>query len=251
MDHAEVRERLADLALEPARLWGLEDDGSPDGVALREHLDACEACHAELVAIRRTDGALRDALAAGEEAEPPAALRAPPGLRASVLDASAIRRSPRPRLPLALAAALVLALTSGGFLLQRSAQLDVASTELAGLSSATAALDRILADPDHRVVTLRAADGMAGGTVAWDGSEVVVLATSLTRPTDGRIYRCWVEEGGDRSGVGTMWFSGSTAYWAGTLDEWGAALGPGSRFGVSLIQPAGGGEPLPVLVGDL
>lgn len=251
MDHAEARERLADLAVEPARLADLEADPTPDGLALRTHLETCEACRAELDAVRRIDAAVRGALAGGEDVEPPASLRAPVGLRARVL-AAAHRPVPvrRRTWPLALAASLILAVTGGGLLLERTAQIERADLEVARLGGAAASLERILADPAHRVVTLRAADGTAGGTVAWDGSEIVILATSLTRPTDGRTYRCWLEQGGDRSPVGEMWFSGSVAYWAGTLDEWSDGLGPGSRLGVSLVPPDGG-EPLPVLVADL
>ncbi len=54
MQHAEAHERLADLALEPHRLAGLEDDGAPEVRALRAHLVECQLCAAELEGWRRT-----------------------------------------------------------------------------------------------------------------------------------------------------------------------------------------------------
>jgi hypothetical protein len=54
MQHAEAHERLADLALEPYRLAGLEDDAAPEVRALRAHLVDCQLCAAELEGWRRT-----------------------------------------------------------------------------------------------------------------------------------------------------------------------------------------------------
>ena len=110
-------------------------------------------------------------------------------------------------------------------------------------------LDRILTAEKHVVVALVTADGTPGGVIAWNREEVVVLSTSLDRPPDGREYACWMEENGKRWKVGSMQFSGSTAYWAGPLEGWGASFDPGTRFGVSLSPPAGG-DPLPILVAE-
>ncbi len=54
MQHAEAHERLADLVLEPQRLAGLEDDGSPEARALRAHVVECQLCAADLEDWRRT-----------------------------------------------------------------------------------------------------------------------------------------------------------------------------------------------------
>ena len=54
MQHAEAHERLADRVLEPQRLAGLEDDGSPEARALRAHVVACQLCAADLEDWRRT-----------------------------------------------------------------------------------------------------------------------------------------------------------------------------------------------------
>lgn len=271
MDHAEAHERLGDLALDPARLLRFDEDPAPDAAELREHLATCEECRAELVALRETDRAIRDAFAAAVETGPPTILHAPPNLRDRVLaaaredpypafdvDPATARATPRPAevaramrrwLSLALAAALVAAIGLGGVLSQRIVDLSAARAELQEMTQAVAMLDRILAAEKHVVVALETADGTPGGVIAWNREEVVVLSTWLDRPPDGREYACWMEENGERWNVGSMQFSGSTAYWAGPLEGWNATFDPGTRFGVSLSPPAGG-DPLPVLVAE-
>ncbi|MCI0345629.1 MAG: anti-sigma factor [Chloroflexi bacterium] len=268
MDHAEAHERLADLALDPVRLAGLDHDPASDAAALRRHLASCKECAAELESLRATDSAIRDALAAGGEAGPPAILRPPASLRDRVLAAArashpsagvaleSVRREPvaagqnaRRWLSLALAAALVGAIGLGSTLGQRIADLNVARDELTEMTDVVEVLDRILAAERHVTVALETADGSPGGVIAWSREEVVVLSTSLDRPPAGREYACWFEEDGKRWKVGSMLFSGSTAYWAGPLDDWNASFDPGTRFGVSL-SPQAGGDPLPVLVAE-
>jgi hypothetical protein len=268
MDHAEAHERLGDLALEPGRLAGLDHDTSPETADLRAHVGTCEECRAELASLQQTDAAIRDAFAAATEAAPPAILRPTAGLRDRVLAAAAADRTPLTPAPttpvvavrrpfsriggwlsLGLAAALVLAIGLGGVLSQRLADLSSARVELAEMTEAVAMLDRILAAEKHVTVPLQTADGSPGGIIAWTRTEVVVLSTSLDRPPDGREYVCWMEEAGNRWRVGEMHFSGTTAYWAGPLEDWNASFAPGNRFGVSLSPPAGG-EPLPVLIAE-
>ena len=267
MDHAEAHERLGDLALEPARLARFDHDPAPEAAALRAHVTGCDECRAELAAQRATDLAIQDAFAVGTESGPPAILRPPAGLRDRVLAAAIDAGGPaavpagavRPEriapaggarrwLSLALAAALVAAVGLGGALNQRVTDLSAARAELQEMSEVVATLDRILA-AKHVTVALNTADGTPGGAIAWSRTEVVVLSTSLDRPPEGREYACWIEENGERWKVGSMHFSGSTAYWAGPLEEWNASFDPGTRFGVSLSPPAGG-DPLPVLVAE-
>ena len=275
MDHAEVHERLADLALDPARLAALDDDPSPDAADLRAHLASCGECRAELESVRATDRAIRDAFASARDAGAPAILRPPASLKNRVLaaaresdreadreadrlagaSAEPVRRGPiaiqstRRWLSLALAAALVAAIGFGGALSQRIGELSAARDELSEMTSVVAVLDRILAAERHVTVPLETADGSPGGVIAWSREEVVVLSTSLDRPPAGREYACWFEENGERWKVGEMHFSGSTAYWAGPLVDWNASFDAGTRFGVSLSGPAGG-DPLPVLVAE-
>lgn len=284
MHHAEAKERLADLALEPARLAGLELDLSPDAAALHAHLAACPACAADLEAWRRTwrqvraafpeeaggiaaaldgdagpitaPGSLRArtlaAVAAdagmgrGGERTSTAAAHVAPGAR-SAPKASAVRG--RRWLPwLAAAAALVIAVGAGTLAWSRSAELDQARSETAALAASTATLDRVLAAPVHWVTTLRASDGSAAGTVAWTPTELAVVTTALPGPSAGEVYRCWVERDGVRTPVGAMSFSGSTGHWAGPMDGWADAFAPGATFGVSLVSADGS---TPVLVGQL
>ena len=264
MDHAEAHERLGDLALDPARVAALDHDPAPEAAALREHVASCDECRTELESLRRIDRAIRDALGTSTESGPPAILRPPSSLKDRVLAAAAADadmpavaalETVRPQAPhaarrwlsLAFAAALVAAVGLGGVLSQRIAELSAARAELGEMTEVVAVLDRILAAEKHVIVPLHTADGGAGGVIAWNREEVVVLSTSLERPPAGREYACWMEEDGERWNVGSMQFSGSTAYWAGSLEDWHASFDPGSRFGVSLSPPAGG-EPLPVLV---
>ena len=267
MDHAEAHERLGDLALDPARLAALDGDPAPEAADLRAHLATCEECRAELESLRATDWAIRDAFASARDAGPPAILRAPVSLKDRVLAAAretepgasvaaepvrpgtvAVRNTRR-WLSTALAAALVVAIGLGAALNQRIADLTAARAELSEMASVVAVLDRILAAEKHVAVALETADGSTGGVIAWSREEVVVLSTSLDRPPDGREYACWFEEGGERWKVGEMHFSGSTAYWAGPLEDWNASFSPGTRFGISL-SPDAGGDPLPVLVAE-
>ncbi len=310
MDHAEVRERLADLALEPARLDHLAHDASPEAVAMRAHLDECERCAAEFGAWRRTWSALGEAVGApgtvaGDELpRRPAVIRAPADLRsrtlAAIAPAAAIppaavaevrgtdapapaRGDPQvsvgsqvtadtqvtagPRLAtdvarargrdrarwawLAAAAALIIAVGAGGLAWARTGELDRSRAEVAALASVTATFDRVLATPTHWVTPLRTADGAPGGTLAWNADEIVVATSALPQPAPGQEYRCWVERDGTRIPVGSMSFSGSTAYWAGPMDGWGSAFAPGAMFGVSLVPAGGGGDSPTVLVGSL
>jgi hypothetical protein len=152
---------------------------------------------------------------------------------------------------LAAAAALIVALGAGGLAWVRTSELDRSRAETAALASVTATFDHVLATPTHWVTPLRTADGAPGGTLAWSADEVVVVTSALAQPAPGEVYRCWVERDGTRTPVGSMSFSGSTAYWAGSMTGWGGAFAPGATFGVSLVPASGGGDSPPVLVGSL
>ena len=275
MDHAEARERLLDLALEPGLLRGLDLDPSPTATGLRGHVTACAECRADLgtwvatyaaldVALRGEpdDGAAR-ALTFGELADSAGTVTPPAGLRARTLAAAAegapvpIRRAETPRrwlrpaAWLAMAAAVVLFVGGAAIVVDRTQQLDLARADAAALAGLTGALDRILQDPGHQVVGLKTPAGTPAGTVSWSASDgaVAVLSTALQAPPTGQVYRCWLQQGGTRVPVGEMQFSGSTAYWAGSLASWGWPPAPGDTFTVSLEPTAGGGAGTPALVG--
>jgi anti-sigma factor RsiW len=277
MDHTEAREQLLDRALEPARLRSLDADASPGSAELRAHLAACPACQAELAAWRGTLAAMdlavgADAAAGGAPAtslgaldRPGDDLAPPAGLRARTL-AAAITPAPLPvgnldlprrpfRWPawLAMAAVLVLLVVGGAVIVDRSGQLDRAKADAAALAGVTATLDGILQDPAHQVAVLQTPAGAPAGTVSWSASDqsVVVLSTALKGPPAGQVYRCWIERNGAGVAVGEMQFSGSTAYWAGSLGSWGTTVAPGGRFWVSLEPVAGGSRGTLVLTGTL
>jgi anti-sigma factor RsiW len=277
MDHTEAREQLLDRALEPARLRSLDADTSPESAELRAHLAACPACQAELAAWRGTLAAMdlavgADAAAGGAPAtslgaldRPGDDLAPPAGLRARTL-AAAITPAPLPvgnldlprrpfRWPawLAMAAVIVLLVVGGAVIVDRSGQLDRAKADAAALAGVTATLDGILQDPAHQVAVLQTPAGAPAGTVSWSASDqsVVVLSTALKGPPAGQVYRCWIERNGAGVAVGEMQFSGSTAYWAGSLGSWGTTVAPGGRFWVSLEPVAGGSRGTLVLTGTL
>jgi len=277
MDHAEAREQLLDLAMEPARLRELEADTSPGSAELRAHLATCAACRDDLEGWRRTLAALHMAVSVdpldgdvpagslGELAASAGAATPSAGLRARTL-AAAHRQTPSPvfrveaprrsvRWPalLAMAAVLVVLVVGGAVVVDRTGQLDRAKADAVALAGVTATLEGIPQDPGHQVALLKTPAGTPAGTVSWSASDqsVVVLTTALLNPPPGQVYRCWIVQGGASVAVGEMHFSGSTAYWAGSLGSWGNAVAPGSRFWVSLEPVAGGSKGTLVLEGTL
>jgi hypothetical protein len=77
-----------------------------------------------------------------------------------------------------------------------------------------------------------------------------VVATGLTPPPEGQEYRCWVEQAGDREGVGKMFFSDDLAYWIGPVPPVQGLVGD-ARFGVTLVSLDGSTDGEDVLEGGL
>lgn len=262
MHHAEAHERLSDLSLEPSRLARLEADRDPETEGLRQHIALCECCTADLAGWRRTWAETSAAL----DGEPRLdLLRAPAGLRDRILSAAraapaamparlrsdAIRRAVASRgLPwLLAAAAVVVAVVAGAASLARTDDVGALRAQTAQLEAVAATFDRVLAAPKHWAVTLRTADGIAGGTLAWSVSDIVVVTTGVPAPGSGQAYRCWVESNGVRTPMGTMSFAGATGFWVGSMYAWSETIGPGARYGVSLVPDGAPGTP--VLIGSL
>lgn len=267
MDHAAAHERIEDLLLEPARLAALETSDLPDDVALREHVAGCPACAAELASWRRLQAAIHAAVdgdpATATAVEP---IDLPPSLRATVLAAvreAGAQGSPIPMTGgrhhgrplsawLGLAAAVAILAGAGAVTLQQVQQRAAAEAAEHELAGALAIVDRMLAT-EHKVVAMRDTAGAPAGTISWSRHDWVVLSTALTEPPPGREYLCWLEQDGRSVPVGRMEFSGGTAYWVATLDEWQTwELGPTTRFIVTLEAPGATqrtGEP--VLIADL
>jgi hypothetical protein len=263
MDHAEAHERIADLALDRDALGRLED-GS-DEAALLEHIGSCAACRADLAAARGLDRGLREALGEIRDGAALQPIQPPESLRDAVI--ATARREPRPvapagaptvsptgdrawwRLGLArltgpqwaagLAAVLVVAILSG---LASRALAPGGGEPDPAMIAAVATLDRVLAAPDHHLVTLSTPGGVASGSVAWSTQDFVVLTSALSAPQPGRVYRCWLEWSGRWAPVGSMDFAGSTAYWSGPTGTWADLLGTtGTSFVVTAeaVGPAG------------
>jgi hypothetical protein len=261
MDHAEAHERIADLALEPRDLEAMLASESSDDRALAEHVSGCDTCRAELDAWQGVHRTLAGAL---HTPRPGARVDVNPiepdeRLRAGILAAARADRSIEPAIPtrispvaiassriwtpvLGLAAALVVAV-AGTFLLAGPGQSLLRTVDEArALSNVVASVNRILAEPNHEVATLKTTAGQSGGSVAWASHDLVVLTSALSTPGQGQTYRCWLSSGGTDTAIGRMEFAGTTAYWVGSLDEWASiSLDPGTQFIVSLEPTDGSG----------
>jgi Anti-sigma-K factor rskA len=288
MDHAEARARLAELALEPDRLDRLAGVAAGASAAsgdadVADHVATCPECSREVDAwqrtvrlldaaragvegssrstlreIARTDlgstpidipSGLRDRTIAAVHSEPSAGRTAAPSTAVpSVVPFGRVRRT----LPgwLAAAAAVAILVVGAGFLVNQSRQLDAAQAEAEELAAVLSQLDGILQDQAHSTAVLMSSTGAAAGSASWGPSSggIVVLTSALEAPPSGLVYRCWLEADGARTAIGVMSFSGSTAYWAGSLAGWGGGVSRGGRLGVSLEPAAGGVEGEPILV---
>lgn len=263
MDHGSAHERIEDLLLDPKRLAALPSSTVPEDVALREHLDGCAACRADLDGWTRLQAAVSDALAQGSPrvaANLVDPIEPPPSLRARVLTAvrteneAALAPVPMAATParrrwfaeprtawLSLAAALVVLVVSGGLLVDQAGRLAAARTEAESIAEAMTAVDRVLLEPQHRVVSLTTPAGVPAGSISWTRHDLVVLSTALATPKPGEVYRCWLNSDGKGWAVGKMDFAGSTSYWVGSLDAWASfEIDPTTVFRVSLEPPGAG-----------
>ena len=250
MDHAAAHERIEDLLLDPARLAALASSTAADDVALRVHVADCLTCRADLEVWRDLQRWISDALPATVDAAQAAVepIELPPSLRAATIDAirrpqpSAVVRAlrPAPGRPglaawLGLAAAIVVLAGAGLITANQIGLRSDAEADARALTGAIAAVDRVLAEPDHRAVALRNAIGAAAGTVSWSSHDFVVLTTALVEPPSGQRYRCWLDDGAHSVPIGWMFFAGQTAYWTGSLDEWATfQISPTTKFVVTL-----------------
>jgi hypothetical protein len=254
MDHAAAHERIEDLLLDPRRLADLEASTAAEDVALREHVASCPACRADLDAWRSLEGAMTASLprSAAEATSATEPTELPPSLRAAVIakarsepraprsiETAPSRRASRVAPLLAMAAVLVLVIGSAFVVVDQAGKRAAAEAETAGLTTALAAVDRVLATPNHVVVQLHRPDGTAAGSISWSRHDWVVITNALTRPPDGQRYLCWLVEDDSAQLIGDMQFAGSTAFWAASVDKWATwEIKATTRFVVTL-QPIG------------
>lgn len=160
--------------------------------AYEAHLEGCERCRSQLVAMWETTEALALA-AAGPEPRPE--LRGQILARAHAEPQVVVPFEPRrsrvvPLLAAAAAAAAVVALASVLWGARLSGELDETRSTLEEERAAAA----VLADPAARTVALQAGEGKL--VVAPDGRAVVVLEGLDPAPA-GKTYQLWIVPGGD------------------------------------------------------
>jgi len=274
MDHEDVLEQLELAAVEPGGLDRLMAGDTAMAAALVGHVAGCASCAEELRRLSRAVPLVRDLV----RTTPPADLRertlayvrvhgrarggavqataeGPAGATAPTASAPARRPASARILPLAAAAAAVIALLLGSLsFLAGRADMERQAAAVAALEKVNRATIEITSDADARRVVLTSTGGAAtSGTLLFSPSttRLVVVATDLQRPPTGTEYRCWVEVGGSRENVGRMFFGGDLAFWVGDTPEV-SDLPEGTTFGVSLTDVASPSlDADPVIRGEL
>jgi hypothetical protein len=282
MDHQEVRDLLADAAIEPGGLDRLMAGDTPDAALVASHLAGCPDCADELDRLHRSVGVIRStvravpppelrdrtlanvatlgrprdrAAAAPEPAPitPPPAIAAAPTTTGTEIGSGRTRPSARLTVLAGLAAAIVLAVTGTALVVNgsRDAVIRSQSAEIEALGEVALWTLRVQTQPDvERVRLASTTGGQTNGTLVFSptSKELVVVAENLAPAPPGHEYRCWVEAGGRRASIGKMFFGGDLAYWVGDVAAV-AGLGPDARFGVSLVDLAATDQPgQPVLL---
>jgi hypothetical protein len=272
MDHQEVRDLLADAAIEPGGLDRLMAGDTPTAALVAGHLAGCPDCADELERLRRSVGIIRPMvravpppelrertlayIAAVGRPRGPAAARTEPATSAEPPAIPSTGRTTRaPRLPMlaGLAAAILIAVVGTALVLNgnRDSLSSRQAAEIEALGDVALGTVQLDAQPDVQHVQLASTTGgSTTGTLVYSPSsnKVVVVAANLAPAPAGHEYRCWVEVGGQRASIGKMFFGGELAYWVGGLPQI-AGLGPTARFGVSLVDLAATDKPgEPVLV---
>ncbi len=285
MEHDEVLEQLELAAVEPQGLERLMAGDTPVAAAVAGHLVGCEACADELRRLGRAAPLLRDvvrttppgdlrertlafvwqygdARGTGAAREVAATSESPAtGETPATGNIGAVATGPTWAsrvLPWAvtLAAAVVLSVAATSFLVGRQVdeRLAAQGKAIAGLEAVTLATIAITSDDSAQRVSLAATDGgTTTGSLLFSPSttKLVVVASGLAPPPEGREYRCWIEVDGQRSPVGKMFFADDLAYWVGDTPEVSNA-GPGTTFGVSVTDTGGLSlQADPVIVGQL
>jgi hypothetical protein len=278
MDHHEVRDLLADAAVEPGGLERLMAGDTPTAALVAGHLAGCPDCAEELERLRRSIGIIRPTVRAvpppelrertlayvravgrprggdqqsqqpaEEDMDATAAGTTPAAGSAVVPLGDRTRRMARLPVLAGLAAAVAVAVVGTALLVNgnRDAQARGQAAEIEALGEVAMWTLRVDSQPDVQRVRLASTTGGATtGTLVFSSSsaELVVVADKLAPAPAGHEYRCWIEIGGKRAPIGKMFFGGQLAYWVGDVPQV-AGAGPGARFGVSLVDLAALDQP--------
>ncbi len=276
MDHDVTREQLELAAVEPGGLERLMAGDTLAAQAVAAHIAGCSACADELTRLERASRIIGQVV----REQPPAALR---DRTLAAIRANGVQRGPSvgaPNAPVtlgtsaavwargsggragrgrtalgwvaAIAAIVVVSVTATSVIVgsRLDERLAVQAREIAELERVTAATLQVTAEPDVQRVAL-AGTGATGNLVySPSTTELVVVATGLTPPPAGQEYRCWVEQAGDREGVGKMFFSDGLAYWIGPVGAV-AGLSADATFGITLVSLDGSTDSQDVMEGDL
>ena len=275
MDHDATREQLELAAAEPGGLDRLMAGDTATAQAVAAHLAGCPACTDELARLERAarviSQAVREQPSADLRERTLASVRAtgvrrvgPAGGGSSPAAIGAI--APPARVSAlagrgrsafgwvaTIAAAVVVSVIATSVIVggRVDERLAAQAFEINALERVTIATLDVTAEPDVRRVSLGGTQPTVAGSLIFSPSttELVVVATGLTPPPEGQEYRCWVEQAGDRQGVGKMFFSADLAYWIGPVSAVEGLVGDAS-FGVTLVDVSGsGGEARDVLIG--
>ena len=290
MDHEGTREQLEIAALEPGGLDRLMAGDTATAQAVAAHLAGCPSCSDELVRLERASTLIRDAVremppadlrertlaairaegvrrplvatvspaSGGKVFTPDSEIATEPGTVVAI-DRPDSRRSSRRQWVGwigTIAAAVVLSVVATTFVVnsRMDDQLAAQDATIATLEAVTMATLDVTDEPDAQHVALAGTtDPTADGSLVFSPStaELVVVASGLTVPPSGQVYRCWVEVGGQRQAVGRMVFSDKLAYWLGDVPAVSGLASP-ATFGVSLAPADGTSvDAAPVLVGQL
>jgi hypothetical protein len=275
MDHDATREQLELAAAEPGGLDRLMAGDTATAQAVAAHLAGCPACTDELArlerAVRVIGQAVREQPSADLRERTLASVRAT-GVRrvglagggsspvaigsiAPAARASALAGRGRSAFGwvATIAAAVVVSVIATSVIVggRVDERLAAQAFEINALERVTIATLDVTAQADVRRVSLGGTQPTVAGSLIFSPSttELVVVATGLTPPPEGQEYRCWVEQAGDRQGVGKMFFSDDLAYWIGPVSAVEGLVGDAS-FGVTLVDVSGsGGEARDVLIG--
>lgn len=272
IEHDEILAILELAAVEPAGFDRLAAGDTIDAALVAGHLAGCASCAAEADRLRAGGPILREAI----RSIPPDELRdrtlafvrevgrPRPGRVVLVPNrddddpgwvAPELGRR-RSRWVAAIAAVLAVSLVSGGVIadLQFGQELRNQHALAAGLASLDRAMLRLVAEPDVSTVALSGRTGTtAVGRLVFSATskELVVSATGLQTPDSGQQLACWlVNPGGQRQQLGTMVVEPGLIYWTG----WDVALataGPGTQFGVTLVDAGGAKVGADLLVGTV